>query len=128
MRRLSAIILLIPLGILFIGAVNLSSVCPVTQQGNCTPSGDHCCHKKKCTSNREPRKDHKTDRSDYCFDCPLCTLITNPAFIRFELIRPETTIEYAVSPDNLLTDYYQRHWKPPDRRPFSSMTRNIVSL
>ena len=121
MRRLSAIILLIPLGILFIGAVNLSAVCPVTQQDSCTqsthptPATHKCCHQQQapCPNNQ------KTGRSACCFDCPLCALITNPAFIHFELTRPETTIEYAVSPDNSLTDYFQHHWKPPDIPSFS---------
>jgi hypothetical protein len=133
MRRLSAIILLIPLCILFMGAVNLSSVCPVTQPGSCTTAthattathpttstnaatATHtCCHGEKasCPNNR------KADRSACCFDCPLCALITNPAFIRFELTRPETRIEYAVRPDNSLTDYDQHHWKPPDKSSFS---------
>lgn len=127
MRRLAAIILLIPLGILFIGAVNLSAVCPMTPQDGCAPSTQpaaatqsaqathQCCHQQKAPCS----KNHKTDRAACCFDCPLCALITNPAFIRFELNRPETTIEYAVTPDNSLTDYLQHHWKPPDRGSFS---------
>jgi hypothetical protein len=114
MRRLAAILLLIPLGILFIGAVNLSSVCPMTPQDGCTASSDHCCHKGKCGSKSESRKDHKTDRSACCYDCPLCALVTIPPFICFELSQLQPTIEYAVSPDNLLTDYDRHHWKPPD--------------
>jgi hypothetical protein len=115
MRRLSAILLLVPLCILFIGAVNLSTVCPVTHQDSCTHPIHSCCHQKKAPC----PKNHKTDRAACCFDCPLCALITNPAFIRFKLTRTETTIEYAVSPDNSLTDYYQHHWKPPDSSPFA---------
>jgi len=115
MRRLYAILLLVPLSILFIGAVNLSTVCPVTQQDSCMQSTRPCCHQKKapCPQN------HKTDRTACCFDCPLCALITNPAFIRFEPTRSWTTIEYAVRPDNSLTDYYQHHWKPPDASHFA---------
>src|SRR5580658_6760825 len=104
MRRLSAIILLIPLGILFIGAVNLPSVCPITQRDGCTASTNPrppmhpVCHPQKAPCS----KNQKNDRTACCFDCPLCALITNPAFICFDLSQPGTTIEYAVTPDNSL--------------------------
>ena len=117
MRRLAAFILLIPLGILFIGAVNLAAVCPVSQPDTCTQIPEQCCHQEKGACHQAkgscPR-DQKGDRSACCFDCPLCALITFPPFIHFEATRTEITFEYAVRPDNLLTDYYQDHWKPPN--------------
>jgi hypothetical protein len=124
MRRLAAFILLFPLGILFTGAVNLAAVCPVSQQDICANTPDQCCHKDGTCHKTQAacRKDQKSglpnsrkpEHSACCFDCPLCALITVPSFIRFEPTRTEITTEYAVKPDNLLTDYYQHHWKPPD--------------
>jgi len=128
MRKLSAFILLIPFAILFFGSMTLSSLCPIAQQDTCTRTPGQCCHQQtgkascpkekqadqsKDQKNDQP-KDQKSDRPACCFDCPLCALITNPPFIRFETTRPKVTTEYAVRPDNLLTDYYQRHWKPPN--------------
>jgi hypothetical protein len=120
MRKLSAFILLIPFAILFFGSMTLSSFCLTAQQGTCTRTPDQCCHrqtgKTSCPKVKQGghSKDRKNDRPACCFDCPLCALITNPPFIRFETNRPKVTTEYAVRPDNLLTDYYQRHWKPPN--------------
>jgi hypothetical protein len=134
MRKLSAFILLIPIAILFFGSMTLSSLCPITP--TCTRTPDECCHrqtgKSSCAKEQQsdrskkqqgdrPKdqksdrpRDQKSDRPACCFDCPLCALVTNPPFILFEPTHPEITTEYAVRPDNLLTDYYQHHWKPPD--------------
>jgi hypothetical protein len=117
MRRFAAFILLIPLGILFTGAVNLGSVCPTSKKDACTNTPDPCCHKDGAchqAQKNDGANKQRPDRPVCCFDCPLCALITVPGFIHFEPIRTEITTEYAVSPDNLLTDYYQHHWKPPD--------------
>jgi hypothetical protein len=114
MRQLFAFILLIPCAILFAGWMSLSAVCPVTPQDTCTASQHPCCSKGKCTSNREPRKDHKADGPSCCFDCPLCALVTIKPFIRFEWVRTVSFVDYAVIPKDNLKDYFQEHWKPPD--------------
>jgi hypothetical protein len=120
MRKFVASILLIPFAILLFGSMTLSSVCPNAQQDTCTGIPDQCCHrqtgKSSCHKDQhsDRPKDQKSDRPACCFDCPLCALITVPPFIRFEPSRAEIASEYAVRPDNLLTDYYQHHWKPPD--------------
>jgi hypothetical protein len=73
------------------------------------------CHPQKAPCS----KNQKNDRTACCFDCPLCALITNPAFICFDLSQPGTTIEYAVTPDNSLAEYDQHHWKPPNASHFA---------
>ena len=120
MRKLSAFILLVPFFILFFGSMSLSSFCLIPQQATCTRTPGQCCHRQtgKTSYLQDKQSDHpkdqNSDRPACCFDCPLCALITNPPFIRFEPTRPEFITEYAVRPDNLLTDYYQQHWKPPN--------------
>jgi hypothetical protein len=128
MRKFIAFILLIPFAILLFGSMTLSSVCPIAQQDTCSGIPDQCCHRQTgqsaCHKDRrsdrqkdqksDSPKDQKSDRTTCCFDCPLCALITVPPFIRFEPTRAEMASEYAVRPDNLLTDYYQHPWKPPD--------------
>ncbi|HET6256035.1 MAG TPA: hypothetical protein VFE32_18305 [Puia sp.] len=115
MRKLVAFILLVPFSILLIGSVSLSSVCPVVQPEACSSIQGPCCHQEKCPARDEPQKGRpdRSDRPACCFDCPLCALITVQPFIRFELTPPQLITEYAVRPDNLLTGYYQHHWKPP---------------
>jgi hypothetical protein len=116
MRKLAAFILLIPLGILFTGAVNIASVCQMSPQKICSTTPDQCCHKdgtcEKAKKSAAP-DNPKSERPSCCFDCPLCALITVPAFIQFEPAYIEVTTEYAVMPDNNLKDYFQKHWKPP---------------
>ena len=116
MRKLTAFILLIPLGILFTGAVNIASVCPTSQQKICSNTADQCCHKDGACEKAQKRDAPDNPKSNLpacCFDCPLCALITVPAFIQFVPASTEITTEYAVMPDNNLKDYFQKHWKPP---------------
>lgn len=121
MRKLFAFIVLIPIAVLFIGSVNIGAVCPPTARAACTQSPRQCCGQKNgaCAKakTRHPatrKQGREADRSACCFDCPLCALITIPPQIRFQLIPPQFTIEYAVSPDNRIAGYNQPHWKPPD--------------
>ena len=129
MRKLPAFILLIPFAILFFGSMTLSSICPIAQQDTCTRTPGQCCHRQtaktscpkekqadrsKGHKNDQP-KDQKSDRPACCFDCPLCALITNPPFIRFETTRSKVPQPHIRGyTDNSLTDYHQRHWKPPN--------------
>lgn len=111
MRRLSALILLLPVAILFVGTVRLGSICsggPATQCATMRMT-DECgaCHKKK----DQPKE---KGSCPCCLECPLCALVTfNPEF-RLEMLHGVSTTEYAVMPDNPLSDYSQQHWKPPD--------------
>lgn len=117
MRRLSAFILLIPFAILLFGAVNLSSICPQTSTSasdqltsqSCTQSSDACCN--RCA---DRPSDPPSGQPACCFNCPLCALITVPAIFQFEPASTEKATEFAVRPDNRLTDYPHSHWKPPN--------------
>jgi hypothetical protein len=129
MRKLSALLLLVPVTILFVGAVNLSSYCTLSankagvkvEQPACCSGEDHCtrpadaCQKDKDHSGSKDSKDGRT----CCFDCPLCALVTANPFFRWDAVQPVTMLEYAVMSDNPLSDYVGQHWKPPGFSTFS---------
>jgi hypothetical protein len=117
MKRLYAVILLIPMLALLVGAVRLPAVCGKAKEANCSSMGKatgHCrmamktktCHKGQSRKNK--------DESGSCYvDCPLCCLATFSPFIRFEIGAPAAKIMYTVMRENILSDYFKRHWKPP---------------
>ena len=117
MRKWSAMILLVPVLLLFVEWLKAPSVCAsgcgqvVVKQACHHACGGAC----KKTQKRKEKK--SGDCATTCLDCPICALVTFNPFIRFEVSRPESFMDYAVMPDNNLTDYFQRHWKPPDRFP-----------
>ena len=111
MRKLSAILLLFPVAVLFVGAVRLGSICmtrPATQyakmDSSCAADGCGACHK----ANDQPK-----EKKSCCLECPICALVTFSPEFRLEVVRTEKTTEYAVMPDNPLSDYFHQHWKPP---------------
>ena len=129
MRRVYAILLLIPVLTLFTGSVTLASTCAkmaagiecggaVKAQGSCMKTASH----KKCDGcgqkchKRQAGKDEQKGKDDggCCMDCPLCYLVTFRPFFRLEITRQVIFIDYTVMSDNNLSDYFQQHWKPPD--------------
>jgi hypothetical protein len=118
MRRVYAMILLIPVLTLFAGSVTLASSCAkmavAASHKECAGCGQKC-HSKQPGKCEQKEK----DGGGYCIDCPLCCLVTFKPFFRLEFTRQVITIDYTVMSDNNLGDYFQRHWKPPDR-PFLS--------
>jgi hypothetical protein len=142
MRRLSALILLIPLAALLVGSVRLSAICTSvsgaacgslapgmdamqgagscarTRMGSCGNSVQKSsCTGKHCCSQDgcHKAKDGSKDKDggSCCLDCPLCTLVTVDPFFRFEMNRQELRVEYAVMREDNLSDYVRPHWKPP---------------
>jgi hypothetical protein len=129
MRKLYAIILLIPVLTLFTGSVTLASSCAKVAAGcdemataapKCAMAAPHqgckrCmdggqkCHKGQTGKSEEKGK----DSGSCCIDCPLCCLVTFKAFFRWDVTRQVTMVDYTVMPDNNLSDYFQQHWKPP---------------
>ena len=118
MRKLSAFILLFPVAFLFLGTVRIGTICGTPPAVQCAKmkAADRCgsrscgsggCHKGKDQSN-------KKDGCPCCLECPMCTLVTFSPEFRLEVVRHEKMTEYAVMPDNPLSDYFQQHWKPPD--------------
>lgn len=117
MKRLYAIILLIPVLTLFAGSVTLASSCAkmAAAAQKCTMSSPHqgC---KRCMDRvgQKSRKEQKgKDHASCCVDCPLCCLVTFKPFFRLEIARRVMMIDYTVMSDNNLSDYFQPHWKPP---------------
>jgi hypothetical protein len=132
MKRVYAIILLIPVLILFMGSVTLASSCAKMAAGRCgetIKSPDRCmmamshqgcggkvgecgqkCHGKKTGKSEQKGK----DGSSCCLDCPLCCLVTFKPVFRWDISRQVTVIDYIVMSDNNLSDYFQQHWKPPN--------------
>jgi hypothetical protein len=129
-----AIILMIPVLILFGGSVTIASGCGKVAtvaecggmaggRGKCLKAASHqgcngcarTCDKAK--TDKSGRKDK--DAGGCCVDCPLCYLVTIKPFFKWESARQVTTIEYTVMSDNNLCDYSQRHWKPPCTALFS---------
>jgi len=132
MRKLYAIILLIPVLALFAGSVTLASSCAKMAAGSecgavgkapekcmmaashqgCEGRVDGCgqkCHKGQTGKNEQKGK----DSGSCCIDCPLCCLVTFKPFFRWDVTRQVTMIDYTVMSDNNLSDYFQQHWKPP---------------
>lgn len=142
MRKLFALILLVPVATLFMGSVRLSSLCgnaacgstgcgstagscaKAATQGTCTKVS--CCG--SCSKGGGVAKGygatkegcHKgkdqskgKDESSCYMDCPLCTSVTLKPFVRFERVGAVSSVEYAVIADNNLKDYFEKHWKPP---------------
>lgn len=132
MRKLSAMILLFPVAVLFIGTVRLGSICPAQPAASCAKmetggaavgvcgKADGCCATGRCDAagtggcHRTNHQPKQKDGCTSCLECPLCALVTFSPEFRLEVVRHEKTTEYAVMPDNPLSDYFQRHWKPPD--------------
>jgi len=131
MRRVSAIILLIPVMALFVGAVTAVSYCAKVvgsdcggmgkMQGECMMAARHqACDGRidrcgqKCNKGHTSKDEQKgKDGGGYCVDCPLCYLVTFKPFFRWDVTRQVTMIDYTVMSDNNLSDYFQQHWKPP---------------
>ena len=126
MRKLYAILLLLPLIAFFVGAVRLPIACPMLAKAKCPMMGkmDHRCmmamrmrHKMdmrikgRATGNGQS-KGSKHD-AGCCMDCPVFCVVTFKPLIRFELGQTKIKKEYIVVSDNTLSDYYARHWKPP---------------
>jgi hypothetical protein len=115
MRRMYAIILMIPVLILFGGMAGGRGKClkAASHQG-CNGCARTC---DKAKTDKSGRKDK--DAGGCCVDCPLCYLVTIKPSFKWESARQVTTIEYTVMSDNNLCDYFQRHWKPPCTALFS---------
>jgi hypothetical protein len=142
MRRVSSIILIIPLAALLVGSARLSSICssacgaacsstveePVLkhaagpcmekESGTCgkTVQKHSCSGRKLCGQGAcHKSKDSSKDKGQgSCWvDCPLCTLVTLKPFFRFEINRQVLNVEYAVMREDNLSDYVRPHWKPP---------------
>jgi hypothetical protein len=130
MRRVYAIILLLPVIALFAGVVTAASYCAKgsdcgamgKMQGKCMISARHqVCHGpaggcgQKCNKGQKKKDAQKgKDGSSCCWDCPLCYVVTFKSCFRWEFTREVTIFDYTVMPDNNLSDYFQQHWKPPD--------------
>lgn len=129
MRKLYAVILLIPVLTLFTGSVTLASSCAkmaaecgamrkaparrimATSHQGCGGRIDGCgkCHKGRADKSEQKGK----GEGSCCVDCPLCCLVTFKPFFRWEIATRVTMIDYIVMSDNNLSDYFQPHWKPP---------------
>jgi hypothetical protein len=116
MRKVYAIILLIPVLTLFAGSVTLASSCAKMaaspHQGckRCMAGGGQKCHKRQAGNGEQKNK----DGGSCCMDCPLCCLVTFKPFFRWDVARQATIIDYTVMSDHNLSDYFQQHWKPPN--------------
>jgi hypothetical protein len=144
MRRVYAIILLIPVLAMFAGAVTAASYCARVVGLDCSAMGNV---QEKCMTAASPQgceepvdgcgqKCHQGQRGKHqgqkgkseqkgkdgggcCIDCPLCSLVTFKSLFRLEVAWQVTVIDYTVMPDNNLSDYFQQHWKPPNVSPIS---------
>jgi len=144
MRRVYAIILLIPVMAMFAGVVTAASYCARVVGSECgamgkmqetcmtaaSPQGcegrvDGCgqnCHQGQQGNHQAQQGKNEQkgkDGAGCCIDCPLCSLVTFKSFFRLEVTREVTIIDYMVMPDNNLSDYFQQHWKPPSVFPIS---------
>jgi hypothetical protein len=113
MRRVFAIILLIPVLTLFTGSVTLASNCAKWAAAEC---GGMSKAPEKCmmAASHQGCKGRDKGCKQKCVDCPLCFLVTFKPFFRWEISRQVTMIDYTVMSDNNLSDYFQQHWKPPN--------------
>jgi hypothetical protein len=141
MRRVYAIILLIPVMAMFAGVVTAASYCARVVGSDCsvmgkmqekcvTAASPQCCERRVngCGQNRhqEQKGKHQGPQSKNeqkgkdcgggcCIDCPLCSVVTFKSFFRLgATTRQVTIIDYTVIPNNNLSDYFQQHWKPPN--------------
>jgi hypothetical protein len=129
MRKMYAVILLIPVLTLFAGSVTLASSCAkmacggmdkapekcmiATSHQGCGGRVDGC--RQKCHEGQKGKSEQKGKACDAsCVDCPLCSLVTFKPFFQWEMARQVTMIDYTVMSDNNLSDYFQQHWKPPN--------------
>jgi hypothetical protein len=103
-------ILLIPVLTLFAGSVTLASSCAKMAAGAVCSGCGHQCSKGKAGKSEQKGN----DSGGCCMDCPLCCLVTFKPFFRLEINRRVIIIDYTVMSDNNLSDYFQRHWKPPN--------------
>jgi hypothetical protein len=131
MRKVYAIILLIPVLTLFAGSVTLASSCAKMAAGceematalpksamtaphqgckRCMDGGGQKCHKGQTGKGEQKNK----GGGSCCMDCPLCCLVTFKSFFRWDVARQATIIDYTVMSDHNLSDYFQQHWKPPN--------------
>lgn len=120
-------ILLIPVAALFMGAVTVASYCANMAGAECggkDKAPDKCMtaasHQgcggcgQTCSKGETGKSRQRTKGGPgCCVDCPLCYLVTIKPFFKWESARQVTLIEYTVMADNNLSDYFQRHWKPP---------------
>jgi hypothetical protein len=94
----------------------------VAGQDHCQ-GGDQCC-RAAGKSGADERAEKTSEKSNHpappksscpcCAECPLCAPVTLSPIFRVEVLRQEKITEYAVMPDNPLSDYPEQHWKPPD--------------
>jgi hypothetical protein len=139
MRRVYAIILLIPFMAMFAGVVMAASYCARVMGSDCSVIGkvqekcvaaaspqccgrrvDGCgqnCHQGQKGKHQEPQGKNEEKGKDCgggcCIDCPLCSVVTFKSFFRLEVAWQVTIIDYTVMPNYNLSDYFQKHWKPP---------------
>ena len=137
MRRVYAIILLIPVLAMFASVVTAASYCVRVVGSDCSAMGNvqdkcvtaaspqscegrvdgcgQCCHHGQKGKSEQKGK----DGGGCCIDCPLCSLVTFKSLFRLEVAWQVTIIDYTVMPNNNLSDYFQQHWKPPSVFPIS---------
>jgi hypothetical protein len=132
MKKVFAIILLIPVLTLFAGSVTLASSCAKMAAAaecggiskapqKCTMTSTHQECKRCMDGGGQKSNKGQTGKGEQngknggscCVDCPLCCLVTFKPFFRWEIARQVTMIDYTVMSDNNLGDYFQPHWKPP---------------
>jgi hypothetical protein len=147
MRRVYAIILLIPVMAMFAGMVTAASYCARVAGPGCSMMGkmqDQCMaaaapqgcegrvngcgqcshqghqgHQGKHQGQQGKSEQKGKDGGGCCIDCPLCSVVTFKSFFRLEVAWQVTIIDYTVMPSNNLSDYFQQHWKPPNVSPIS---------
>jgi hypothetical protein len=134
MKSLNAMILLVPVIALFFEVIGAASNCRQLAAGGecagmgkiqekCIRAGSHqaCAGCGQSCNKEHPGKNKKKERDSggCCIDCPLCLLVTVKPFFRLEVTRQSVVSEYSVMPDNNLSDYFQKHWKPPNASLFS---------
>jgi len=127
MRRVYAAILLLPLFAFVVEAIRLPMVCPQVKRTQCPMMAKmqgQCSRMMACHSaghdKQKPNGEQKGKSGcAACMDCPLCCLMTFKPSFRWDFTRQATIFDYTVMSDSDLSDYYQRHWKPPNRASLS---------
>ena len=115
MKRVYAFILLIPMLAFMAESMRLPSECGEAgkaRKANCGKMHDNCKEAVKTRHQEKPLKNKDESRSCW-MGCPLCRLVTFKPFIRFEFDKPAARMEYIVMRENILSEYFKRHWKPP---------------